>query len=65
MPPCISGGSVAGATLPPVLFMLDEFAALGRLEEIIKALGAARDYSIQLFMLAPLIETVAKRESGP
>jgi type IV secretion system protein VirD4 len=38
-----------GATLPPVLFMLDEFAAIGRLEEIIKALGAARDYSIQLF----------------
>jgi type IV secretion system protein VirD4 len=41
----------SGATLPPVLFMLDEFAALGRLEEIIKALGAARDYSIQLFMV--------------
>jgi type IV secretion system protein VirD4 len=35
--------------LPPVLFLLDEFAAIGRLEEIIKALGAARDYSIQLF----------------
>jgi type IV secretory pathway TraG/TraD family ATPase VirD4 len=42
----------SGATLPPVLFMLDEFGScLGRLEEIIKALGAARDYSIQLFMV--------------
>jgi type IV secretion system protein VirD4 len=42
----------SGATLPPVLFMLDEFGScLGRLEEVIKALGAARDYSIQLFMV--------------
>jgi len=41
----------SGATLPPVLFILDEFANLGRLQEIIKALGAARDYSIQLFMV--------------
>jgi type IV secretion system protein VirD4 len=40
-----------GATLPPVLFLLDEFAACGRLEEIIKALGAARDYSMQLFFV--------------
>ncbi len=39
-----------GATLPPVLFMLDEFGNLGRLQEIVTALGAARDYSIQLFM---------------
>ena len=31
--------------------MLDEFANLGRLDEVIKALGAARDYSIQLFMV--------------
>jgi type IV secretion system protein VirD4 len=41
----------SGVTLPPVLFMLDEFANLGRLEEIIKALGASRDYSIQLMMI--------------
>lgn len=41
----------SGATLPPVLFMLDEFANLGRLQEIVKALGAARDYSIQSFMV--------------
>ncbi len=41
----------AGAALPPVLFILDEFANLGRLQEIIKALGAARDYSVQLFMV--------------
>jgi type IV secretion system protein VirD4 len=39
-----------GASLPPVMFMLDEFAHLGRLEEIVKALGASRDYSIQLWM---------------
>ena len=38
-----------GARLPPALMIIDEFAAIGRLEEIIKALGAARDYSIQLF----------------
>jgi type IV secretion system protein VirD4 len=41
----------SGVTLPPVLMILDEFAALGRLEEIIKALGAARDFSIQLMMI--------------
>jgi type IV secretion system protein VirD4 len=40
-----------GATLPPVAMILDEFANVGRLTEIIKALGAARDYSIQLFMV--------------
>jgi type IV secretion system protein VirD4 len=45
----------SGATLPPVLFMLDEFANLGRLQEIVKALGAARDYSIQMaFVLQSL-----------
>lgn len=32
----------ARPTLPPVLFMLDEFGNLGRLEEIIKALNMAR-----------------------
>jgi len=31
--------------------MLDEFAAIGRLEEIKTALGGARDYSIQLAMV--------------
>jgi type IV secretion system protein VirD4 len=41
----------SGATLPPILMILDEFANLGRLEEIIKALGASRDYSIQLMMI--------------
>jgi type IV secretion system protein VirD4 len=34
--------------LPPVYFLLDEFAALGRLEAIETALGVARDYGIQL-----------------
>jgi type IV secretion system protein VirD4 len=41
-----------GATLPPVTLFLDEFGScLGRLEEVIKANGAARDYSIQLFIV--------------
>jgi type IV secretion system protein VirD4 len=37
--------------LPPVYFLLDEFAALGRLEAIETALGVARDYGIQLHVL--------------
>jgi type IV secretion system protein VirD4 len=41
----------SGVTLPPVLMILDEFANLGRLDEILKALGASRDYSIQLMMI--------------
>jgi type IV secretion system protein VirD4 len=41
----------SGATLPRCLMILDEFPALGRLQEIVKALGAARDYSIALFMV--------------
>ena len=36
--------------LPPVLFMLDEFANLGRLAEISRALTISRDYGIQLMM---------------
>jgi type IV secretion system protein VirD4 len=40
-----------GATLPPVLFLLDEFANLGALSEVSKALTAARGYSIQLMMI--------------
>jgi type IV secretion system protein VirD4 len=43
---------IGGAALPRVLLLLEEFGScLGRLEEVIKALGAARDYSIQLFMV--------------
>ena len=38
------------ATLPPVLFMLDEFGNLGRLPEILNALNIARDYRVQLWM---------------
>jgi type IV secretory pathway TraG/TraD family ATPase VirD4 len=41
-----------GATLPPILALIDEFPALGRLEEVIKANGAARDYSIHPFFFA-------------
>ena len=37
--------------LPPVYFLLDEFAALGRLEAIETALGVARDYGIQLHVM--------------
>jgi type IV secretory pathway TraG/TraD family ATPase VirD4 len=33
------------------MLLLDEFANLGRLDEISKALTAARGYSIQLFMV--------------
>lgn len=40
-----------GATLPPVLFLLDEFANLGALSEVSKALTAARGYSIQMMMI--------------
>ena len=38
------------ATLPPVLFMLDEFGNLGRLSQIMSALNLARDYRIQFWM---------------
>ena len=38
-------------TLPRVLFILDEFAQLGRLQAIPKALGVARDYSITLWFV--------------
>lgn len=41
---------ISGATLPPVLFMLDEFGNLGRLSQILSALNMSRDYSIQLFL---------------
>jgi type IV secretion system protein VirD4 len=37
--------------LPRVLFILDEFAQLGRLQAIPKALGVARDYSITLWFV--------------
>jgi type IV secretion system protein VirD4 len=35
-------------TLPPVLFMLDEFGNLGRLQEVVKALNMARSARVQL-----------------
>jgi type IV secretion system protein VirD4 len=36
-------------TLPPVLFMLDEFGNLGRLQEVVKALNMVRSARVQLF----------------
>jgi type IV secretion system protein VirD4 len=36
-------------TLPPVLFLLDEFAALGYLPPIENAMGIARGYGVQLY----------------
>lgn len=39
------------AALPPVMFMLDEFGNLGRLQEIIRAMTTARGKRVQLFML--------------
>jgi type IV secretion system protein VirD4 len=44
------------ATLPPVLFMLDEFGNLGRLPEILNAMNIARDYRIQLWMFLQNLE---------
>jgi type IV secretion system protein VirD4 len=39
------------ATLPPVLYLLDEFGNLGNLSQIKKALNMSRDLSIQIFAL--------------
>ena len=41
--------SQPGKTLPPVLFMLDEFAQLGYLSAIENAMGIARGYGVQLW----------------
>jgi type IV secretion system protein VirD4 len=41
--------SPPGKTLPPVLFMLDEFAQLGYLPAIENAMGIARGYGVQLW----------------
>lgn len=38
-----------GASDPPVLFLLDEFAALGRLEPIERAFGLMAGYGVQLW----------------
>jgi type IV secretion system protein VirD4 len=40
-----------GVKLPPILFLLDEMGQLGAVNEISKALTAARGYSIQLLMV--------------
>jgi type IV secretion system protein VirD4 len=41
--------SPPGAVLPPVLFMLDEFAQLGYLPPIENAMGIARGFGVQLW----------------
>jgi len=48
------------ATLPPVLFMLDEFGNLGRLPEILNVLNIARDLRIQLWMFLQNLEQLKK-----
>lgn len=48
------------ATLPPVLFMLDEFGNLGRLPEIPNVLNIARDLRIQLWMFLQNLEQLKK-----
>ncbi len=50
----------AVATLPPVLFMLDEFGNLGRLPEILKVLNIARDLRIQLWMFLQNLDQLKK-----
>jgi type IV secretion system protein VirD4 len=40
----------AGATLPPILYLLDEFGNIGKLSQILSALNISRDYSLQLWM---------------
>ena len=44
-----SARSDSEATVPPVLFMLDEFGSLGRLECIVKGLNMAASSRLQLF----------------
>lgn len=41
--------SPPGATLPPVLFLLDEFAQLGYLPPVENAMGIARGFGVQLW----------------
>jgi type IV secretory pathway TraG/TraD family ATPase VirD4 len=47
---CLFRSAPRVASLPPVLFMLDEFGNLGRLPEIINAMNISRDYRFQLWM---------------
>jgi type IV secretion system protein VirD4 len=42
-------------TLPPVLFLLDEFGNLGRLQEVVKALNMARSARVQLMFFLQYI----------
>ena len=48
------------ASLPPVLFMLDEFGNLGRLPEILNVLNIARDLRLQLWMFLQNLEQLKK-----
>ncbi|MFH5776941.1 type IV secretory system conjugative DNA transfer family protein [Paracoccus sp. NGMCC 1.201697] len=44
-------------TLPPALFLLDEFAALGRLEAVERAMGLMAGYGIQLW---PILQDMSQ-----
>lgn len=47
----LARGSAARAPGRPVLFMLDEFAALGRLEHVERAFGLMAGYGVQLWAI--------------
>jgi type IV secretion system protein VirD4 len=49
------------ATLPPVLCMLDEFANIGKLPEIVNALSVGRDYNIQLWCFLQYLHQLKKQ----
>jgi type IV secretion system protein VirD4 len=50
--------------LPPVYFLLDEFAALGHLQEIEDALSVSRDYGVQLHVMIQYLEQVKRHYPG-
>jgi type IV secretion system protein VirD4 len=46
-----AGPTPEGESRPPVLFLLDEFAALGRLEPVLNAFGLMAGYGVQLWAI--------------
>ena len=48
------------AALPPCLFLLDEFAALGRLEAVERAMGLMAGYGVQLW---PILQDMSQLKS--
>jgi hypothetical protein len=53
------------ATLPPVLFMLDEFGNLGRLPEILNVLNISRDLRLQMWFFLQNLEQLTNRNHYP